>query len=287
MRSRSIADNASVASGRCSTDVASVAVVVVTVVLRVAGVRRYGAQPPRPRRHSTVRTSVSSTDTLVRDTGTYAEAMGDFAAVLWDLDGTLIDSEPLWMAGEHELAESHGASWTQEDGLALVGNSLIESGHYIKKRLGSDLSAEEIVDFLVARLADDLSREIPWRPGARGARHRPGCRRRAAGPGDDVVRGDRPAGGGGAAVRGRGDRRPGDARQAAPRAVPAGRRAARRRRGRLPRHRGLRHRRHVRERGRLPRAGGAALRQRAGRPTTRAAREPGSGCGPTACATSF
>jgi HAD superfamily hydrolase (TIGR01509 family) len=92
--------------------------------------------------------------------------MGDFAAVLWDLDGTLIDSEPLWMAGEHELAESHGAAWTQEDGLALVGNSLIESGHYIKKRLGSDLSAEDIVDFLVARLASDLGREIPWRPGA-------------------------------------------------------------------------------------------------------------------------
>jgi HAD superfamily hydrolase (TIGR01509 family) len=92
--------------------------------------------------------------------------MGDFAAVLWDLDGTLIDSEPLWMAGEHELADSHGAVWTEEDGLNLVGNSLIESGHYIKKRLGSDLAAEDIVDFLVARLASDLGREIPWRPGA-------------------------------------------------------------------------------------------------------------------------
>src|SRR5688500_15013305 len=92
--------------------------------------------------------------------------MGDFAAVLWDLDGTLIDSEPLWMAGEHELADAHGAVWTEEDGLNLVGNSLIDSGHYIKKRLGSDLLAEDIVDFLVARLASDLGREIPWRPGA-------------------------------------------------------------------------------------------------------------------------
>ena len=92
--------------------------------------------------------------------------MGDFAAVLWDLDGTLIDSEPLWIAGEHELAESHGEAWTQEDGLALVGNSLIESAHYIKKRLGSDMAPEEIVDFLVQRLARDLTREIPWRPGA-------------------------------------------------------------------------------------------------------------------------
>ncbi len=92
--------------------------------------------------------------------------MGDFAAVLWDLDGTLIDSEPLWMAGEHELADAHGAVWTEEDGLNLGGNSLIESGRYIKKRLGSDLTAEAIVDILVARLANDLSQEIPWRPGA-------------------------------------------------------------------------------------------------------------------------
>jgi HAD superfamily hydrolase (TIGR01509 family) len=92
----------------------------------------------------------------------------DYAAVLWDLDGTIIDSEPLWMAGEHELAERYGAAWTEEDGLALVGNTLIESGRYIKDRLGADMSPEEIVDFLVLRLAAALREDIPWRPGARG-----------------------------------------------------------------------------------------------------------------------
>ncbi len=93
--------------------------------------------------------------------------MNSFAAVLWDLDGTIIDSEPLWMAGEHELAERYGKTWTQEDGLALVGNSLIGSGEYIKERLDADMSPEEIVDFLVMRLAFALREEIPWRPGAR------------------------------------------------------------------------------------------------------------------------
>lgn len=71
------------------------------------------------------------------------------------------------MAGEHELADSHGAIWTEEDGLALVGNSLIESGRYIRRRIGSDMSPEEIVDFLVGRLADSLRDGIDWRPGAR------------------------------------------------------------------------------------------------------------------------
>ena len=93
--------------------------------------------------------------------------MGDFAAVLWDLDGTVVDTEPLWMAAEHELAEAHGAIWTEEDGLALVGNALIESGRYIQRRLQSHLSPEEIVDTLVAQLAEALRREIPGRTGAR------------------------------------------------------------------------------------------------------------------------
>ena len=97
----------------------------------------------------------------------YRGHVSHYAAVLWDLDGTIIDSEPLWMAAEHELAERHGTTWTQEDGLALVGNSLIRSGEYIKQRLEADMSAEEIVEFLVLRLALALREEIPWRPGAR------------------------------------------------------------------------------------------------------------------------
>lgn len=93
--------------------------------------------------------------------------MTDYAAVLWDLDGTIIDSEPMWMAGQHELAERYGKTWTQEDGLALVGNSLIGSGEYIQRRLDADMSPEEIVDFLVTRLTEALREEVPWRPGAR------------------------------------------------------------------------------------------------------------------------
>lgn len=96
------------------------------------------------------------------------------AAVLWDLDGTLVDTEPLWMDAEHELAEAYGKTWTQEDGLKLVGNTLIESGIYIRQRLGIDMTPEAIVDFLVERLASRLREEVIWRPGAReliGALH--------------------------------------------------------------------------------------------------------------------
>jgi HAD superfamily hydrolase (TIGR01509 family) len=90
-----------------------------------------------------------------------------YAAVLWDLDGTIVDTEPLWMAAEHELAAAHGGTWTDEDALQLVGNSLIASGEYIKAKIGLEMSAEDVVEYLVERLAASLREHIEWRPGAR------------------------------------------------------------------------------------------------------------------------
>jgi len=87
-------------------------------------------------------------------------------AVLWDLDGTLVDTEPVWMAAELELAAEHGVDWTHDDGLALVGLALPDSGDYIKRRLDSDRSSVEIVDYLVTRVAAQLEQTVPWRPGA-------------------------------------------------------------------------------------------------------------------------
>ena len=43
------------------------------------------------------------------------------SAVLWDLDGTIVDSEDYWITAEVELANQHGADWTHEDGLVQVG----------------------------------------------------------------------------------------------------------------------------------------------------------------------
>lgn len=87
------------------------------------------------------------------------------AAVLWDLDGTLVDTEPLWMAEEAAIAAEHGVEWSEEDGLELVGNALLQSGRILQRKLSSSLTPEQIVDRLVARLADSLRGDIPWRPG--------------------------------------------------------------------------------------------------------------------------
>ena len=41
-------------------------------------------------------------------------------AVLWDMDGTLVDTEPYWMEAEYELAALHGGTWSDAHALALV-----------------------------------------------------------------------------------------------------------------------------------------------------------------------
>jgi len=87
-------------------------------------------------------------------------------AVLWDMDGTLIDSEHHWLSSEKELAEAHGVLWTEEDGMDLVGMSLYESSKVIKSKLNSDLEPQQIIDHLTALVTDKLAQHLPWRPGA-------------------------------------------------------------------------------------------------------------------------
>ena len=89
------------------------------------------------------------------------------AAVLWDMDGTLIDSEPYWMKSEGSFARANNSSWTEQDGLSLVGMSLYDSSKIIKERVGSDLEPEQIIQKLTDDVAAQLKQEIFWRPGAR------------------------------------------------------------------------------------------------------------------------
>ncbi len=87
-------------------------------------------------------------------------------AVLWDMDGTLIDSEPYWLLSEKNLAEIHGKQWSEQDGLDLIGQSLYDSSRTIQEKLGSNLSPEEIMHQLTDAVVAQLNQEISWRPGA-------------------------------------------------------------------------------------------------------------------------
>jgi len=88
------------------------------------------------------------------------------AAVLWDMDGTLVDTEPYWIETEFALAERYGGTWTETDALNLVGNDLLHSGRYIREHMGIDLSPEKIVEELLDGVVRRVEEEVPWRPGA-------------------------------------------------------------------------------------------------------------------------
>lgn len=89
------------------------------------------------------------------------------AAVLWDMDGTLVDTEPYWIAAEYALVAEHGGTWTDDDAHALVGSALLTAAAYIRERGGVDLEPEEIVQWMLERVIAGVREHTPWQPGAR------------------------------------------------------------------------------------------------------------------------
>ncbi len=83
------------------------------------------------------------------------------------MDGTVVDTEPYWMAAETRLVESFGGSWTHEDALQLVGSGLIDSA-IILQAAGVQMGAQAIVDHLTDEVQRMLRTDgVPFRPGAR------------------------------------------------------------------------------------------------------------------------
>ncbi|WP_426225926.1 HAD family hydrolase [Pseudarthrobacter sp. DSP2-3-2b1] len=87
-------------------------------------------------------------------------------AVLWDMDGTIVDTEPYWIAAEHALVEAHGGTWSHGQAMQLVGQSLTYSAG-ILQGAGVQLEIREIIDSLTAEVISSVQRSVPWRPGAR------------------------------------------------------------------------------------------------------------------------
>ncbi len=91
---------------------------------------------------------------------------GGLAAVLLDMDGTLVDTEPDWIACEQALVASYGGTWTDEDAHNLVGTALLAAAGTIAAVGGVPLPPEEIVQRLLDGVIERVRRRIPWMPGA-------------------------------------------------------------------------------------------------------------------------
>ncbi|GAB3574537.1 HAD family phosphatase [Amycolatopsis endophytica] len=94
------------------------------------------------------------------------------AAVLWDMDGTLVDSEKLWDVALYGCAEWLGGTLTTEQRLTLVGSNMDATASYLLTVTGHDATPAAIADtgsWIRQRTANLFADELPWRPGAREA----------------------------------------------------------------------------------------------------------------------
>jgi len=89
-------------------------------------------------------------------------------AVLFDMDGLLVNTEPLWFEVEHEVMARLGGHWTPADQQALVGGSLHRSVDYLLSRAQArTASHDEVAGWLLNDMADLLTtREVALMPGA-------------------------------------------------------------------------------------------------------------------------
>jgi HAD superfamily hydrolase (TIGR01509 family) len=95
------------------------------------------------------------------------------AAVLWDMDGTLVDSERLWDASMAELAVHLGGELSAATRAELTGSSLVRSVSTVRREVGLDPGDAEAVAadgrWLLDRTAELFRAGLPWQPGAREA----------------------------------------------------------------------------------------------------------------------
>jgi HAD superfamily hydrolase (TIGR01509 family) len=90
-------------------------------------------------------------------------------AVVFDLDGVLVDTEELWASAREQLARERGDGYPPEATREMMGMSSPEWSRYMRDSLGVDMTPEEISDAVVARLVELYRERVPVIAGAREA----------------------------------------------------------------------------------------------------------------------
>ena len=87
-------------------------------------------------------------------------------AVVFDLDGVILDSEHVWAGARRDLVRERGGSWPAGSEEAMIGMSSPEWSNYLRTRLGVPMAEAEISDEVVARVLATYDKGLPLLPGA-------------------------------------------------------------------------------------------------------------------------
>jgi HAD superfamily hydrolase (TIGR01509 family) len=88
------------------------------------------------------------------------------AAVVFDLDGVLIDSEPVWEQVRRAVVADHGGRWLPDAQGRLMGMSTTEWAHYLSEDLHANLPADAVAELVISRMADRYTQRLPLLAGA-------------------------------------------------------------------------------------------------------------------------
>jgi HAD superfamily hydrolase (TIGR01509 family) len=87
-------------------------------------------------------------------------------AVIFDMDGVLVDSEAVWDEVRKRFTEENGGRWHEGAQRDMMGMSSVEWSRYVRDRLGVDMDPEEISAAVANRVAEGYRESLPLLPGA-------------------------------------------------------------------------------------------------------------------------
>ena len=87
-------------------------------------------------------------------------------AVVFDLDGVIVDSEPVWEQVRRQVVAEHGGLWADDAQQRIMGMSTGEWARYLSEDLGVRLAPEAVAALVIERMAARYTERLPLMPGA-------------------------------------------------------------------------------------------------------------------------
>jgi len=97
--------------------------------------------------------------------GPRAADNGALEAVLFDMDGLLVDTEPQWFAAESATVAELGAEWGKQQQIDLLGSNLEYAAKYMVEYADSRLSTATVMQMLLENMTRQLAGNVTFRPG--------------------------------------------------------------------------------------------------------------------------